>query len=168
MEDCMARVWKFGDDIDTDQMVPGRYAPIVTGDDNTGKYCFIERRPEFAKQVQPGDIIVAGKNFGCGSSREHAPVAIKQSGIAAIVCESVARIFFRNAVNLGIPVFEDAAAAVALADGDEVAFDISRGTVERSGDVRRLTPPPPFVQAIVREGGIVPYYLKHKRFPAGE
>ena len=164
----MARVWMFGDDIDTDQMVPGRYAPILTGDDNTGKYCFIERRPEFAKTVKPGDIIVAGRNFGCGSSREFAPAAIKQCGIAAIVCASVARIFFRNAVNLGIPVFEDPAVAAALADGDSVTLDIERGTVEQGGRTLRLAPPAAFVQAIVREGGIVPYYLKYKRFPTGE
>jgi len=164
----MARVWKFEDDIDTDQMVPGRYAPILTGDDNTGKYCFIERRPEFAKQVKPGDIIVAGKNFGCGSSREYAPVAIKQCGIAAIVAESVARIFFRNAVNLGIPVFEDAAAARLLGDGDDVSFSIAEGTIQRGDSTLLLAPPARFVQAIVREGGMVPYYLKYKRFPTGE
>ena len=164
----MANVWKFGDDIDTDQMVPGRYAPILTGDDNTRKYCFIERRPEFAKTVKPGDIIVAGKNFGCGSSREFAAAAIKQCGIAAIVCASVARIFFRNAVNLGIPVFEDPAVAASLADGDTVTFDIERGTIERGGMTLRLAPPAAFVRAIVREGGIVPYYLKYKRFPTGE
>ncbi len=164
----MARVWKFGDDIDTDQMVPGRYAPILTGDDNTGKYCFIERRPEFARQAQPGDIIVAGKNFGCGSSREYAPVAIKQCGIAAVVAESVARIFFRNAVNLGIPVFEDPAAVQALSDGETVRFDLEQGTIQRGEDLLQLTPPAPFVQAIVREGGIVPFFLKYKRFPTGE
>ena len=163
----MPRVWKFGDDIDTDQMVPGRYAPIVTGDDNTGKYCFIERRPEFARMVRPGDIIVAGKNFGCGSSREYAPAAIKQCGVAAIICESVARIFFRNAVNLGVPVFEDVQAVRALADGDEVAFDLQQGVLRHGDTLLRLAPPPPFIQAIVREGGIVPYYLKHKQFPAG-
>jgi methanogen homoaconitase small subunit len=164
----MARVWKFGDDIDTDQMVPGRYAPILTGDDNTGKYCFIERRPEFAKEVQPGDIIVAGRNFGCGSSREYAPVAIKQCGIAAIIAESVARIFYRNCINLGIPVFEDPSAVQALADGDTVTFDVLQGTVQHGNRLLLLTPPAPFVQAIVREGGIVPYYLKYKRFPTGE
>ncbi len=164
----MARVWKFGDDIDTDQMVPGRYAPILTGDDNTGKYCFIERRPEFARQAQPGDIIVAGKNFGCGSSHEYAPVAIKQCGIAAIVAGSVARIFFRNAVNLGIPVFEDPAAVQVLSDGETVSFDLEQGTIRRGEELLRLTPPAPFVQAIVREGGIVPYFLKYKRFPTGE
>ncbi len=161
----MPRVWKFGDDIDTDQMVPGRYAPVVTGDDNTGKYAFIERRPQFAREVKPGDLIVAGRNFGCGSSREYAAVAIKQSGVAALVAESVARIFFRNAVNLGVPVFEDAAVAQALADGDTVIVDVERGIIQRGDETFRLNPPPAFVRAIVREGGIVAYYLKHKRFP---
>jgi methanogen homoaconitase small subunit len=164
----MARVWKFGDDIDTDQMVPGRYAPILTGDDNTGKYCFIERRPEFAKEVKPGDIMVAGKNFGCGSSREYAPVAIKQCGIAAIVVASVARIFFRNCVNLGVPVFEDAEAAHVLVDGENVILDLDQGTIRSGNKMLFLSPPPPFVQAIVHEGGIVPYYLKYKKFPTGE
>jgi methanogen homoaconitase small subunit len=164
----MPRVWKFGDDIDTDQMVPGRYAPVLTGDDNTGKYCFIERRPEFRSEVKPGDIIVAGKNFGCGSSREYAAVAVKQSGISAIVAESVARIFFRNCVNLGVPIFEDTAAVHMLSDGDIVSFDLAQGAILKNGSVLRLAPPPPFVQAIVREGGIVPYYLKYKRFPTAE
>lgn len=164
----MARVWKFGDDIDTDQMVPGRYAPIVTGDDNTGKYCFVEHRPEFAKTVKPGDIIVAGKNFGCGSSREYAPLAIKQCGIAAIITASVARIFFRNAVNLGIPVFVDPSVAETVADGETVTFDIEHGAIKHGDTILRLEPPASFVQAIVREGGIVPYYLKHKRFPTDE
>lgn len=164
----MARVWKFADDIDTDQMVPGRYAPIVTGDDNTGKYCFIERRPDFAKTVKAGDVIVAGKNFGCGSSREYAPLAIKQCGVAAIITESVARIFFRNAVNLGIPVFVDPAVVNALTDGETVTFDIQNGTIQHGDAVLRLEPPASFVQAIVREGGIVPYYLKNKRFPTSE
>jgi methanogen homoaconitase small subunit len=148
-------------------MVPGRYAPIVTGDDNTGKYCFIERRPDFARTVQPGDIIVAGKNFGCGSSREYAPAAIKQCGVAAIVCESVARIFFRNAVNLGIPVFEDAQAAQTLADGDVVSFNLAQGDITSGGKVINLTPPPRFIQDIVDAGGIVPFYLKNKQFPTG-
>jgi methanogen homoaconitase small subunit len=164
----MARVWKFADDIDTDQMVPGRYAPLLTGDDNTGKYCFIERRPEFAKEVRPGDIIVAGRNFGCGSSREFAATAVKQCGIAAVIAESVARIFFRNIINLGVPVFEDRAAVETLADGDEVSFDLENGSIRHGQRLLLLTPPPPFVQAIVREGGIVPYYLKYKRFPDAE
>lgn len=163
----MARVWKFGDDIDTDQMVPGRYAPIVTGDDNTGKYAFVERRPEFAKQVQPGDVIVAGKNFGCGSSREYAATAIKQCGVAAIIAETAARIFFRNCINLGVPVFEDPAVAQALQDGDSVTLDPERGVIACGADAFRLRPAPPFVQAIIRAGGIVPYYLEHKQFPTG-
>lgn len=164
----MARVWKFGDDIDTDQMVPGRYAPILTGDDNTGKYCFIERRPEFAKTVRPGDIIVAGRNFGCGSSREYAAVAVKQSGVAAIIAESVARIFFRNSVNLGVPVFEDPAAARLMADGEDVEINLVEGVITRGEQMLRLTPPAPFIAAIVKEGGIVPYYLKYKRFPGAD
>jgi methanogen homoaconitase small subunit len=139
----------------------------MTGEDNPAKYCFIERRPEFAREVRVGDIIVAGKNFGCGSSREYAAVAIKKSGIVAIIAESVARIFFRNMINLGVPVFEDPAAAQALEDGEDVEVDTVAGTVRRAdGSLLRLSPPPAFVRAIVQAGGIVEYYLKYRGFPA--
>ncbi|MHB0877176.1 MAG: LeuD/DmdB family oxidoreductase small subunit [Anaerolineae bacterium] len=161
----MARIWKFGDDVDTDQIVPGRYSPYMTSEAELPKYAFIEFRPEFAGKVRPGDIIVAEDNFGCGSSREYAPLALKRCGIAAIVANSFARIFFRNAINLGIPLFVDAEAVKQLQDGDEVSVDVASGTIVVGGRTVTLRPPPTFVQDILAEGTIVDYYRKHHRFP---
>jgi len=161
----MARVWKFGDDVDTDQIVPGRYSPYMTSEEELPKYAFIEFRPEFAKEVRAGDIIVAGENFGCGSSREYAPRALKVSGIAAIVAKGFARIFFRNAINLGIPLFEDDGVVGALEDGDEVEIDVREGVVRTERGELTLNKPPLFVQDILAEGSIVEYYRKHQRFP---
>ncbi len=160
----MARVWKFADDIDTDQMVPGRYAPIVTGDDNTGKYCFIERRPEFAKQVKPGDIIVAGKNFGCGSSREHAPLAIKGCGVAAVVAPSFAAIFYRNAINIGLP-FLELADTSKIDDGDTLEIDLGTGTIQNltQGTTYKTQAFPEFLQQLVEKGGLMSYIKSAQR-----
>jgi len=161
----MARVWKFGDDIDTDQIVPGRYSPYMTSEAELPKYAFIEYRPEFAKEVKPGDIIVAGDNFGCGSSREYAPLALKKRGIAAIIANGYARIFFRNAINLGIPLFEDAEAVRQLSDGDRVDIDVRRGIVSLDERTITLSQPPHFVQDILEAGTIADYIRKHQRFP---
>ena len=161
----MARVWKFGDDVDTDQIVPGRYSPYMTSDAELPKYAFVEFRPEFAKEVRPGDIIVAEDNFGCGSSREYAPLALKRCGIAAIVANGFARIFFRNAINLGIPLFEDPAAVQALEDGDEVELDAAKGTLKVGGRTIELRPQPRFVQDILAAGTIADYIREHGRFP---
>jgi methanogen homoaconitase small subunit len=161
----MARVWKFGDDVDTDQIVPGRYSPYMTNDADLAKYAFIEFRPEFAKEVRPGDIIVAQNNFGCGSSREYAPLALKRCGIAAIVANSFARIFFRNSINLGIPLFEDPAAVEALQDGDIVKLDAAAGQVTVKGRTIELRPQPRFVQDILAAGTIADYIREHGRFP---
>ncbi len=160
----MARVWKFGADVDTDQIVPGRYAPYMTSEAELGKYPFIEARPDFAPQVRPGDLIVAGKNFGCGSSREYAPKALKVVQVGAIIAPSFARIFFRNALNLGIPLFE-APWTDEIADGEEATLDMEAGRLETSHGVYQLTPPPAFVRQIWREGSIVEYYRKYGRFP---
>jgi len=160
----MARVWMFGDDIDTDQIVPGRYAPYMTSEAELGKYPFIEARPEFAREVRPGDIIIAGKNFGCGSSREYAPKALKVVGIAAIIAPSFARIFFRNALNLGIPLFAADLTGV-LRDGEEVNFRRDTYEIVTSHGSYPLPEPPAFVQEIWREGNLVAYYRKHRRFP---
>jgi methanogen homoaconitase small subunit len=160
----MSRVWLFGDDIDTDQIIPGRYSPYMTSEGELARYAFIERRPDFAPNVEPGDVIVAGKNFGCGSSREYAPRALLRCGIAAIIAPSFARIFFRNALNLGIPLFEVDLAG-RLADGDEVSLDQAAYQLRTVRDVIELPRPPAFVEAIQREGGIVAYYQRHGRFP---
>jgi len=160
----MARVWKFGSDVDTDQIVPGRYAPYMTSEADLGKYPFIEARPEFAAAVRPGDLIVAGRNFGCGSSREYAPKALQAVGVGAIIAQSFARIFFRNALNLGIPLFE-AAWTDEIADGEEVTLDAEGGRLLTAHGAYALQPLPEFVRQIRREGSIVAYYRKYGRFP---
>lgn len=161
----MARVWIFGEDVDTDQIVPGRYAPYMTSEAELPKHAFIEARPEFAKEVQPGDIIVAGRNFGCGSSREYAPKALKLCGVGAIIAPSFARIFFRNALNLGIPLFE-ADLAGALEDGQQVTLDMKHyRIVIGDGQALLLTPPPDFVREIWDEGSTVEYFRRYGRLP---
>jgi methanogen homoaconitase small subunit len=160
----MNRIWLFGEDIDTDQIIPGRYSPYMTSEAELAQYAFIERRPKFAPTVQPGDVIVAGKNFGCGSSREYAPRALQKCGIGAIVAPSFARIFFRNAVNLGMPLFE-ADLTYALEDGDSVRLDLEGPSLVTERGVFDLPSPPAFVREIQAEGGIVAYYQRFHRFP---
>jgi len=159
----MPRIWAFGDDLDTDQIVPGRYAPYMTGE-HPAKYAFVERRPEFAGAVQPGDILVAGDNFGCGSSREYATEALVGCHLAAIVARSFARIFYRNAINLGLPLFE-APFAGDLPDGAEAVIDPTTGYLMVNGQAYQLVPMPPFQREIVAAGGLVPYIRAHGRFP---
>jgi methanogen homoaconitase small subunit len=158
------RVWRFGADIDTDQIIPGRYSPYMTSEEDLAQYAFIERRPAFASEVRPGDLIVAGKNFGCGSSREYAPRALKKCGIAAIIAPSFARIFFRNAINLGIPLFE-ADLTAEIADGERVDLDLEAARLITADGPIDLPQPPAFVRQIQREGGIVPFYQRYRRFP---
>lgn len=160
------RIWKFGTDVDTDQIVPGRYAPYMLPEgDDVKHYAFYEARPDFAQQAQPGDVIVAGANFGCGSSREYAPEALRRRQIGAIIAPSYARIFFRNAINLGIPVFEAADLAALLADGDEITLDLAAGTLTTAvGTTHHLPHLPPFAAEIIAAGGIVPYVRQHGRF----
>ena len=162
----MSRVWIFGQDINTDQIVPGRFAPIMLkNEDDLRKYPFVEHRPEFAGSVQPGDIIVAGNNFGCGSSREYAPLALKMVGVGAIIAPLFARIFFRNALNLGIPCFT-ADLTTQLHDGQEVELVLEDGVIiTESGEKIALPPPPVFLREVWAAGGIVPFYRQHGRFP---
>jgi methanogen homoaconitase small subunit len=161
----MARIWKFGANVDTDQIVPGRYAPYVRPDEDLGRAAFIEARPEFAEHAKPGDVIVAGRNFGCGSSREYAALALKRREVAAIVAPSFARIFGRNAVNLGIPLFVAPDVVAAAVDGEEVDLDLpARRIVLRSGTFE-LPALPRFAQEIIDAGGIVAYVKQHGRFP---
>lgn len=164
----MARVWLFPANIDTDQIVPGRYAPYMTSEAELGKYPFIEYRPEFAKQVRRGDIIVAGSNFGCGSSREYAPRALVAVGIAAIIAPSFSRIFFRNALNLGLPVFESDL-QTQLTDGQLVELDMTAFRIRVSdGQVIVLPTPPTWLRETWAEGGILQYYRRHGHLPLGE
>jgi len=149
------RAWKFGDDINTDVITPGRYT-VTTDRKRLGEIAFIEYRPEFAKEVQEGDVIVAGNNFGCGSSREHSPVAIKAAGVSAVIAKTFARIFFRNSINIGLPLFvcED---ADKIDDGDEVEINIKTGEIrdKTNGLVLKAKPLPEFMQKIVDKGGLV-------------
>ncbi len=149
------RAWKFGNDVNTDLITPGRYT-ITTDKTKLGKIAFIEYRPEFAREVETGDIIVAGKNFGCGSSREHAPVAIKAAGVSAVVAESFARIFFRNAINIGLPLFV-CEEIERIDDGDLVEINFETGQIhDKTKDlVLNAKPLPKFIQKIVNKGGLV-------------
>lgn len=161
----MARVWKFGADVDTDQIVPGRYAPYMRPDEDVGQFAFIEARPEFAREAQPGDIIVAGPNFGCGSSREYAVEALKRRQVGAIIAPSFARIFYRNAINLGIPLFVSQEIPEAVEDGEEVTLDLEGSRLITAHGAYALPPLPDFVKRILEAGGIVNYVREHGRFP---
>ena len=141
------KVHKFGDNINTDEIIPARY--LNTTDQKVlGSHCLEGIDPEFIKKMQPGDVIVAGKNFGCGSSREHAPVAIKACGIALVIAESFARIFYRNAVNIGLPILVVANAATAAELGDELEIDLGKGEVKNQTHNAELRgePFPEFMQ----------------------
>jgi methanogen homoaconitase small subunit len=162
----VARAWLFGDDLDTDQIVPGRYAPFMVGQDKFHQYAFCDARPDFAKTVRPGDVLVGGENFGCGSSREYAVAALKRHGIGAIVAKSFARIFFRNCINLGIPVLESADSADFVRDGDEVTLDLAAGTLTAPAGVATLRPLARFAQEILSAGGVVAYLREHGEFPS--
>jgi methanogen homoaconitase small subunit len=161
----MARIWRFGANVNTDQIVPGRYAPyMLKSEEELRNYPFIEARPEFASTVRPGDLIIAGPNFGCGSSREYAPLALKMVGIGAIIAPLFARIFYRNALNLGIPLFE-ADLTDQLEDGQEVEFNVETGVIIADGRTIQLPPPLEWMREVWREGGIIPFYRKYRRFP---
>lgn len=157
------RVWKFGDNIDTDVIIAARY--LVTSDpEELAKHVMEDMYPEFSKKVQPGDIIVAGKNFGCGSSREHAPIAIKSAGIACIIAESFARIFFRNAFNTGLPIFESPEASRSIQEGNIVSIDGDTGEImdKTNNNTFAAAPIPPFMKDLIDAGGLMPYVLKKR------
>lgn len=152
------RAWKFGSDVDTDAIIPARY--LNTSDPaELAKHCMEDADPSFPSRVKPGDIIVAGKNFGCGSSREHAPIAIKAAGVSCVIAPTFARIFYRNAFNIGLPIFESPEAAEGISEGDEVAVDADTGTITNltTGKTYRATPVPPFMQQIIAAGGLINY-----------
>ena len=151
------RVWKFGDDVDTDVIIPAKYLRSL--DQSVWpKHVLEGLDPGFSSKVRAGDIIVAGKNFGCGSSREQAALAIKWAGVAAVVAESFARIFFRNAINNGLPLVECKGISGAVDSGDEIEIDLDKGLVSTKHGVLETTPLPPFLQEIVKSGGLVGYY----------
>lgn len=160
------KAWKFGDDVDTDLIIPARYLN-TTDIAELAKHCLEPVNPEWAGRVAAGDVIVAGKNFGCGSSREHAPLAIKGVGVAAIVAVSFARIFYRNAFNIGLPVIEAPEAAAAIAEGDELEISLDDGTITVAGRSYPFSPIPDFMMDLVRAGGLMPW-LKEEIGSGGE
>ena len=158
-----SKAWKFGNNIDTDVIIPARYL-VTTDSKELGRHCMEGVDGDFSQKVSTGDIIVAGENFGCGSSREHAPMAIKGAGISCVVAESFARIFFRNAFNMGLPIFEAAGVYAGIDSGDLVSVD------EETGKITNLTqstefaasPIPPFMQELLDAGGLMAYVLNRK------
>lgn len=155
------KAWKFGDNIDTDAIIPARY--MNTSDpDELAKHCMEDADPQFVQKMKKGDIIVAGKNFGCGSSREHAPIAIKASGISCVIAESFARIFYRNAINIGLPILECPEAAEKISEGDEIRVDIASGTISNltTSEVFKAVPFPGFMKEIIEAGGLLNYVAK--------
>jgi len=154
----MGRIWKLGDNVNTDVIIPGRYN-VTTDPAQLARHCLCEVLPEFATSVQAGDVVMAGHNFGCGSSREHAPAALLACGVHAVVARSFARIFYRNAVNIGLPVLVCEEAVLASDDGQQVTVDLTTGvitnrTLERTFQAEPLNP---FVARIVAAGGIINY-----------
>lgn len=162
----MARVFKFGDQLNTDDILPGKYAPFMVGEEYY-RYAFAHLRPDFAATYRPGDLVVAGRNTGLGSSREYAPEALKKLGVPAIIAVSYARIFFRNLVNLGIVPFEAPEIVEVLQDGDEVELELTSGVLKRGEEVFQLKPPAGFLAEALREGSLFEYYRRHQRFPGG-
>ena len=155
------RCWKFGDDVNTDEIIPPRYLNVID-EKELAAHLMEGADPGFVSKVKPGDIIVAGRNFGCGSSREHAPLAIKAAGVACVVAESFARIFFRNAINIGLPIAECRDAARQTAEGDvlEVDFALSRIVNRIQGRTYAFPPFSPELQAIIDAGGLIPFAKK--------
>jgi 3-isopropylmalate/(R)-2-methylmalate dehydratase small subunit len=152
------RVWKFGDDIDTDIIIPGRYL-VLTDENELAKHAMEGLDPEFYNKTKDGDIILAGKNFGCGSSREHAPIALKAAGISAVVAESFARIFYRNAINVGLPLLESEKISSSFDEGEEIELDMDKGVLknERTGKEYEVKKLPEFMLEILNNGGLIPY-----------
>jgi 3-isopropylmalate/(R)-2-methylmalate dehydratase small subunit len=150
------RVWRFGNDIDTDAIIPARY--LNTSDPKElARHVMEDADKEFPNKIKPGDFIVAGKNFGCGSSREHAPIAIKAAGIQAVIARSFARIFYRNAFNIGLPIFESAEASEKIREADEIEIDAEKGIIRNltTNEGYKANPIPPFMQELINAGGLI-------------
>lgn len=152
------KVFKYGDNVDTDVIIPARYLNATQGEE-LAKHCMEDIDKEFIKTVQQGDIIVAEKNFGCGSSREHAPLAIKCAGVSCVIAETFARIFYRNAINIGLPIIECPEAAKSIQNGDQVEIDFGSGMIfnKTKNETYKGQAFPPFMQKIIAAGGLIPY-----------
>ena len=154
---------KFGADIDTDAIIPARY--LNTSDPaELAKHCMEDADKEFMAKMKPGDIIVADKNFGCGSSREHAPIAIKAAGVSCVIARSYARIFYRHAFNMGLPIFESAEAVDGITAGDEVEVDVDSGIIKNitKGETYKAQAIPPFMQELINAGGLMKHVAKRQ------
>ncbi|MBT4823934.1 3-isopropylmalate dehydratase small subunit [Candidatus Woesearchaeota archaeon] len=154
----MAKAWKFQNNINTDQIIPGRYYPRENVEE-LGEFCLCELHPKFAKEKQKGDIIVGGSNFGCGSSREYAPIALKYSGVKCIIAKSFARIFYRNCINLGFPILVCKECYDEITEGDDIDVNLESGEIKNntSGKKYNAQPLPEFVLKIVDAGGMINY-----------
>lgn len=157
------KVWRYGDNIDTDVIIPARY--LNTFDPKElAKHCMVDIDKDFAQKVRPGDIMVGGKNFGCGSSREHAPVAIKACGVPVIIAASFARIFYRNGINVGLPLMEIGDNVERIHAGDKLSVDLSSGKIRdiTTGETLQATPLPGFIQDIAKAGGLIQYVKEYR------
>ncbi len=155
------RAWKFGSDIDTDAIIPARY--LNTSDPaELAKHCMEDADKDFIKKVKKGDIIVADKNFGCGSSREHAPISIKACGVSCVIAKSFARIFYRNAFNIGLPILESPEASEKISQGDEIEVDVVKGIIRNitKKEEYMVSPIPPFMQELINAGGLMEWVKK--------
>lgn len=164
MKNIKGKVWKFGDDISTDLIIPGKYKFKTIDFNELASHAMEGADPKFASRVSQGDIIVAGSNFGCGSSREQAPVVIKHSGVSAVVAKSFARIFYRNAFNVGLPVIECPAAVDSIGEGATVEISLSEGRITTDGKSYAFKPIPPFLMTILEDGGLVEHFKKRGGF----
>jgi len=156
------KVWMFGDDVNTDLIIPGKYLELVDPEE-MAEHAMEGIDPDFPKKIQKGDVVVGGTNFGCGSSREHAPLALKYAGIGAVIAESFARIYYRNSINIGLPALECPGITEAVEEGDTVEVDIIGGNVKntRTGAELSFTPLPDFMVEVLNDGGLVPYLKKN-------
>lgn len=150
------KVHKFGSDVDTDVIIPARYLNTASAQE-LAAHCMEDIDPDFVKNVKAGDIIVAEDNFGCGSSREHAPIAIKASGVSLVIANTFARIFYRNSINIGLPILECPEAVRNIRAGDVVSCDLAKGEIrnETTGEIFQAQPFPPFIQRIIDAGGLL-------------
>jgi len=159
----MSRAWVFGDDVDTDQIIAGRYL-VKLDPRELAKHVMEAADPKFASEVRKGDVIIAGRNFGCGSSRERAPLALKAAGVSAVVAESFARIFYRNAINLALPVLTCSGVRKGFKTGNEIRVDVRRGRIHNltTNKTFKAEPLPDFLSEIIRAGGLLRYMKKHR------
>jgi 3-isopropylmalate dehydratase small subunit len=157
------KVWKFGDNVDTDAIIPARY--LTTSDPGQlAKHCMEDADPDFVARMNKGDIILGGENFGCGSSREHAPISIKAAGVSCVIAKSFARIFYRNAFNMGLPIFESREFVDAIHEGEEINVDSTKGIISITGSdkIFKINPIPPFMEELIADGGLMKHIARKR------